>query len=430
VAFAAAALTIAGPADYGFFYLATLATHLAFFSYLTAVWAWIAWWQSGRPGFLLLAWAAMAFSTGTYEAVYPLALFTPLLLLALERETAKRTLAGVLAWYAVPLLAGARLLLILRSQQAGTGYQAGLFRSYGPGALLSNLGLAYRRQFLDGWLANRIPVSAAHVVYGVVAALLVSATCWWLLRREPFDRPVRFPLVLAAAGFAIVGLGFAPFLATIDAHSDFRTFFYSWIGAALALTALAWLLSVSLWRRPWLLPLLAGLLAGTGTTHLVDQHALWARRWNDQRAILSEVMQRVPRADPRAAIVILDATGDRRLKTVFGHNSLNLNSAVKLLLDDGFVRAALCYPAETAPWGTAAETCTLGQEGLVLRRSQGSGLSRPGDALIVFSHGEDGRLTLETSLPGVGGYAPEKLIRQGQRPTSRACRMLELPGCR
>jgi hypothetical protein len=430
IAFGAAALLVTYPADYALFLDGTLGIHSSLFAYTLGTWAFIAWWRTGRLWLALLMCAAAGLSAGTYDAALPMIAATPLLLFALERKGLRRTLLTVASWYMFPALIVVRTLLMMRAGHPGAAYQARLFQAPSPGQMLLDLGLAYRRLLFDGWFANLIDVNPSHLGYGVSAALVAGGACRFLARARTGTWARRPAWALLGAGLAAIGLGFAPYLVTSAAHADHRTLFFASVGAAVTLCGLAWLAATLGPQAPASFAVLIGLVAGAGSVHLLDQHQLWLWRWNEQRVALAGLVQAAPRLARGARVVLLDATPDGRLKNAFAGNTVYVDSSVKLLYADASLRARLCYPRETAPWGGWAENCRVQDGALVLRQAAvAAEQTWPAEELVAFRYAEDGPVTLARKFPGLPAYDPSRHVQLRQAPTRRACRMLALAGC-
>jgi hypothetical protein len=126
---------------------------------------------------------------------------------------------------------------------------------------------------------------------------------------------------------------------------------------------------------------------------------------------------------------MLDATSDQRLRKIFPPNSVILDSALRLLLDEPSSSAVICYPGDTVAWGSAAETCRLDESKGLTSVRNGTERAWPAESLVVFQFNENGQVVLQQILPGFSGYAPEKLILSNRPPSRRACQMLVLPKC-
>jgi hypothetical protein len=163
-------------------------------------------------------------------------------------------------WVAVLFLA------VIHFVGAGRTYQteiletgiSGSYVDYAGEVVLSNL-VAYREVLLDGWihiLRDLQQPEGTYILFALLVSLLVGSA-GFLLSRFPeheeilADRRGYFYGIILA-GLVIIGLGFLPYSLTAYRYKDYRVFYYSAAGGALAVGMIfSWIAArPGRWSRP------------------------------------------------------------------------------------------------------------------------------------------------------------------------------------
>ncbi len=415
LAFAAAVLSILMPADTGIFYLGAMTIQFALVCYLLALYLLLVAWERGW----MLALLGMGFvqlgCVGIYESVYPLIVFTPLVLLLVRRGTRRRLIRYALLWYAVPFLYALWYAFIVLSFPRALQYQGSLIESPTIAAIITSLFNIYGRHFVGGWLDSAGVSPAEHLLLGALAGVIAFAVCVALLRRARLDSEPRLTLKLAVGGLAVIGLGVALYLPTSLRNETLRTFYFSSVGAAVALAAVLW------WgaRRPLIFAALVGVFAGVGMLRLLDQHRSYYDESERQQAALTELARALPSPEPGSGIVVVDETPDGALANLI-HGPHYLEYMLPTLYDDCSLEAELCLPGEFG--SDEAARCRFNDTGLVIESWRTFQFDQPYDQLIFVRY--DGSCSVIDDLaPYVGrsipAYQPEARYQPGGIPPAR-----------
>ena len=427
LAFAAAALVIVFPVDTAIFNDGVMSIHFALFCYMGAVYALLAYWERPRWYWLVLMWLGLLFTTGIYETVYPLVLFTPLILLYKQPRISRRFVGVALFWYAVPLLVAVRLLFLIARQDDSFGYQSNLFTGIDPPAMINSLLRAYARNFHSGWVQD---LGESYLAYSIAAGVITLVGILWF-SRTAIVLPRKRLIILAVAGFVILGLGYAPYVFTALRDSTDRTYFYSSVGAAITIVSALLLLTsfVSSHHLGSLIfALLLAFIVGQGTAISLVRHQTNYNNGVLQLPVLRDVASQLPAVSSNTLVLVIDETPDQPLRRVFTQASFYFRAALQVLYENPDLQAALCYPHDEVGWGHFAEKCLVEPDGVTLLSTRDGTNTFPYDQIVVFSYNEAGTLTLLDDLvpyvPDAVNYDPNRLIIDDAPPTARISSML------
>jgi hypothetical protein len=413
LAFAAAVLSLLLPADIGVFSMEALSIQFAVVCYLLALYLLILYRDRPRFSLLLGMWISLVGCVATYEVVYPLILFSPLVLL-LRHKFNRRFIGTTLLWYLVPALNAVWFVWIIVNFPRAFAYQGGRVTGFSLSAIMISLFNIYKRHFVDGWLQGRISANSLYLLLAVLSALAIGGVCVLLWRREPIVQRSRLPLIFAVSGLVIIGLGVALYLPTDLRDETFRTYYFSSIGAALTLAVLFWWVA----RRPWVFALLVGVFVSLGTIQLLDQHQRYRDESLREQSALRTLVQALPAVAAGSGIVVIDETPHSEfIQTVRG---FRFEYIMATLYQDYSLESALCSPGE---FGTSEQSrCRFTGDGIVIPSIRSRYFVRPYAQLIfvrydgVFSVVND--LTPYTGAP-VADYHPERLYNAAAPLPSR-----------
>lgn len=428
VAFAAASLIAVYPADTAIFYAAPN-IHFAIFFYVLSVYLLLVYWDRPRWYLLLFMWFAQVMTTGTYEAVYPLLILTPLVVVWLEGRVTRRVITTAVLWYAAPVLVLVRLTLIVIQNQGAVAYQQHLFTTAPIHDLLGSLLRAYRVHFIDGW--TRIPGST-YIPYGVIAGVIGGGICWRLLRKQPSVR-LRTLILLLIGGLAAIGAGYVPFLLTSLRDSSARTYNYSSLGAGFVLAILFLAIAQRLKFTRFLFAALTAVLLAHGTVQLLNQHGMDDERGRAQVTRVLAVIAQAPAVQPGSLVLVIDETEGGGFSAPFGTLRPYFELALSTMYENYTLSASACYPKDEAPRGAFQENCHIETDRVVLTILNGSQeQSFPLDQVVVFRYHPDGSVSLDENLvpyvTDASGYDPKKRINFDAPLPPRAQAMLNYNG--
>lgn len=426
IAFSTAALTIALPADTGIFWLGAISLHLVLVFLLTAGWALMRYWTHRRLTSMLIMLLTLSLAAGIYEVTFIFSAVAPILLIILNRGLSWRFVRVAVLWYAVPLAFGLRYLYILFTQPSSAAYQTGLLELSSPvSEIVYSAGIALRRHFLDGWLVTDSELVPGFVALGLLAAIVVFLVFQQLMKgldsaqTSASDRAYSLGLI---TGLMILALGLLPYLATSLRTETVRTYYYSSIGAALAITAaLGWTFVTRL-RRPVLYASAVALLVGLGMTSLVHQHARWAGYSNAQQRMSAALVQALGKPMPGTTIVMLDESPQRTVQGVFAA-SWYLTNILNILYRDYSLRAVFCNADAQEPWGSMVEACSFDREALTFTL-RGAPMHMAGyDSVVLVRYLADDHYVIEPDLARLrvltDAYDPYHLIDPSAPPPER-----------
>ncbi len=403
--FAAAVLAIVIPVDSGAFYLGALSIEGVLVCYLLAVYLLVFYWQRRRLSILIGMAVAQFLAAGTYELIYPLMAVAPLVLFRFQRKINWRLVRAAVIWYIVPALCFAWYVYIALDFPRAFQYQTGLVERASLPAILISLLNIYKRHFFDAWVGNLAAVPLTDWALGVVAGIGAFAASCWLRRNEGSAYvPPRLPLILFLSGLTIILLGVALLLPTSLRDQTTRTYYFSSVGAALALAALFWWAA----RRPVLFAALVGIFVLLGVANLLDQHQGLVDTSTRQEVMLTNLARTLPEVAPGTGIVVVDQSADQGFAQLIG--ALDVEDMIPLIYHDDTLEGALCLPAE---FGTDEQArCRFSDDQLLLPSIRTRVFVRSLNHLILLRY--DGQFSVIRDLaPYLGksaaAYQPDQL---------------------
>ncbi len=416
LAFAVGAVALVIPVDTGVFYLGALAIHFTVFCFLLALRMLIAFWRTPRVSLVLLLWIALLFAVGTYELVYVFVAVAPLLLLVMQRSgRITRKIIGVTAlWYLVPFAYGLWYLAIITTFPHAAAYQSGVMSGVDNsiGAISASLATIYARHLFTGWIT---PVGVIHLldaIIGLAAGALVLLIGWGVLRAsEPAmtNGSIRvLPRHLLLIGLMIIGLGVVIYLPTFMRDDPLRTAYYSSLGAALALVALCWWISLRVQRARVFFGLVA-LLVAVGSTQLSAQRRIYVEQSIEQQLALARLAQTIPHVESGTLITVIDDQASAQpLRTSIG-SILSLDYMLPAAYADYTLHASLCWLEA----GTITH-CTFAADEFFAPSIRVGWNSARYDQLVVLLHDDRGFSIVTDLTPYMGStpptYDPLRLI--------------------
>jgi hypothetical protein len=427
-AFFIAVLVLVIPADQALFNLGTVHIHIALAMYLFAAWLLLASYRTKNLLLVVPMGAALVLCIGVYEAGYPLIFVTPVLLW-LYQGTKRQLALYTGLWLLVPVLGIARIAALYLSLPQAFAYQEGIFAglpSLAEG--VSAVWTVYRRILLDSWIGYSARFDNVGMVSGLAAGVLVLSAGFMLAKNVlPLRR--KEVIVGIAVGLSIVFLGYIPYIVTTLRLSADRTYVFASIGAAVVIGLL--IHSVLSVRHPGMIAsaLFLGLLAFSGVSHLVDQHARYVQASEAQLQLLRNIVQQAPHLSSGSAILIFDDSPDREAGAVFANISAYLDAAVQIVYRDKTIHAAFCHPGDY--WGTLREQCQFTPEGISISFADTPVWFWSYHEVIALQYTTSENLSLLTSADALANgvdltsdYAPEHRIAAENGLTSRAVTML------
>ncbi len=425
LAFATACVSIIHPASTWKIALdSPVDRHWAIFFFLLAVLILLATWRRPSAPLLIGMWIAQVLSLWTNQAILPLALAVPLLLLWTAKGSAsqRELWRGSVLWLVIPLVNALHNVARHYFNVALLGGPAGpihegqiLALDSGWDAMARSVLLAYRKHLVDAWLESVRLVGADRSMLLAAlsggAAVVVATWALWPRGEGIGRRPARF---LVIAGLLGIGLGFALFVPTSLRFTDGRSFIVSSLGAALFV---AGLIGVLCGRRVHARTFAIGsmsLLVSLGTVRVLDQHA---RYRNDARrldSILAGVIRQAPDVRPGAFFALSYAGRPAEFWRTAGFNlrSNVVEHALRFLYEkrelsagvingdpEGFVRYRLTDGGvgRQLPWGE--EVSPISYSGALVYRVRR-------DLKVVLLH----EIPQRIRGAGSGSYDPEELI--------------------
>jgi hypothetical protein len=400
IAFLAGALYLVFPVDTGLFWLVAGNIHWFVFGTLAACTLFV--WHLRKPAVWKWPLIFLAqFAALSYEASFPVLLAFPIVVLAIEPNRL-RWLRLVLLFWILPVLLGIRYAFIFVSIPADSGaYQTSLLAP-DTGQMLERLRVIYQDHLATGWIQAAVTLSvditSAQVVAALAAALIVASVTLWFLRveRPPTWRTLAALLVV---GLGIIFAGVAAILPTVVRDVNYRVFFFSGIGAALALIAALYTLSgpgirfrqlifILGMSGPMLmasrLPIAAGIALATlqtfshalkvaglaavfaalGAASIVAQHGRYVSVANAQGWMLGSIVGQVPGLPETVPIVILDER-DQLGYEIFEWRRDIVQSSLAYIYEQRAREAFFCI--ESVPYyGFFREQCRIDGEDMVV----------------------------------------------------------------
>jgi hypothetical protein len=433
IAAASSALALVYPADAGFFFVGAINIHMAVVLFLVAIYL-LFQYATIKPRWyiLLLMWLALALSVSSYEAGYPLIVFSPLVLLLFHLPF-RKFIGLTILWYAVPLLNVVRVFVAITANSTVANYQNGLLQnSTGLADVLRSIVNTYTRSLYIGWRLGTLEATTWTYVFLALAAGLISICVYsFLIRRETHTanrKEMRFYFVVALVGFVVIGIGFMAYLPTALNFVAFRTHLYSSLGAALFVVTVLWMFCALLPLKRIVFVSLISMLIGLATLHLLNQHAEFATKANIENAVVLKVVNMLPELKPNTTVLIVDDSPNMMLSQVFP-SSNHVDALIQMAYKDYSLRGGVCY-LSGGMWGTGYdESCEFDSSGVAIHmyKTRSLFLKSTYDHLVVLRYQSGGSLIIEQDInKNIEGflatpiYHPENLYNANGIPPLRA----------
>lgn len=385
------------------------------FAMLLAIALYVESWARERPLLLALGGLVAFLTARGYEAVLPLLVGAPLLLLAVAGP--RRRFWTWTALWALPVGAAGLLVALPALRPSGqTWYQMQLL-GFDPAPLhvLKRLLIQYAFHFAPLVISSPLEL----LVPAVPLAVVVFAAGLWLWRRSAPAPPesadeARFLGLGILGGLLWAGLGYGVLLLMPGEPSGLRMQFLSAPGVAFCLACLASLLArlaPRRWRRLVVTLATAWVVAvGTGRTVAMQQRWDGLSSYEPQMRTLRSLVQAIPDVKDGTAVILLDRARAWRATYGFRHALRYLYEGRAL----GYVPGtwSVLYPTALTEAGVHTEPWEL------LRRPwQVAVTTTPYDRVLVVRAAPDGAVEVLPQwpaelppLPAGARYDPGPLI--------------------
>jgi len=320
-AFMVAALCVVYPVDTAVFRVDMAGVNFHFALYLLAVRILIAFWKCPSIAKLIGMFFCLGISVGTYDSIYPLILFSPLIIVILEKRVTLLKLCGVSAlWYLIPSI---KLYPYIESLFAGNFV---LNRAYAP--VQSNflyelmhtfkfvysqhLYIGYKEGFCQVIATVRGDTPLSFLIVSIVAALITGLFAKTIFNRDnsiDLGSETRKYSLVIIIGLIALYLGYVAFIPSIYRYWEHHTFFLSTGGAALAVVAMIYVVSqyfAQLVGIKSFRVVLVSLLVGLGTIRQLDQHRIYFNYTNDTRQVIKEIVEQTHYIQNDTVIVVIN----------------------------------------------------------------------------------------------------------------------------
>lgn len=426
LAAAGGVLLLLFPADAALFYEGALTLHMALALWLLATLALLIFIERGRFARLIISALALLIGLGQYEIVF---LFVPVAVAAAaHRGLNRRFWVGASVVGGMAAFMGVRYLgVALASQGNAISYQVSLLDANAtPAAIINAIGTVYANHFWNGWLGPWAPAYAAlALAIGIGAAVLIGGMA---LRPAATSRPIARirPARWIIIGLAIILVGVALYLPTRDRASNLRTYYFSAVGAAVALSGAAWGLSAAAGRRqPLMFAGLVGALALIGGWRLLEQHAGFAARAQAQGRALAQFVEQAPAFTAPSLVVIIE--GGEALRAIFD-TAFAMRSAFEVVYQTDATPVVLCGEIVDS---TLTAQCVFGPRRVVASFDRRPFANIAYDQVLAYRFDAETGFTLLDDLSAhaeaTPGYAPRARIDANAPPPVRAALMLPPP---
>ncbi len=426
-AFAAAVLFMVYPADAGTMTLRSVGIHTDVMLGLAAILLLVLYWETPRFWLWLAIWLAQLLTLGIYELMYPLFFLAPVLLVRRGNFTARRWLRTAALWWLLPAVLFARVMMLLARGNSYTAQmlEMGMRNSASlPLDMLQSIARMYQMH-ITPWFTLAARADSDPVTLGLVGgAGVLAAGIGWLHLKQRQKPTLAQTGLLIAIGAAIMLVGFASYLPTVQRNANWRAFLASSFGAALILSALFALLG-SRWRMAG--ATLTGLFVNIAVLVLISQHRTFVTLAFQLEKLYASVLTQAPEIAPESVLVINDGFG------LFNHPWLLAGSSEQLSESLSYfyrhpVHALFCFPNEAN-----GEACSFDGTGLTHTGQGAEAAHYPYSRLVIFSTTRLAQLELLETLPpsaageGTARYAPQRLIDASAAVPARAAQTLVCP---
>jgi len=373
--------------------------------------------------------AAQVLGLGIIETMLPIAFVTPILLVWRRGGLSRHVARLAALWWTLPAALTAYVGYALLTKAGVVSYQSGriavpagnhgdALRDSFVHVVMHHFWIGFRRSLgqligLDG------DVSLAHAATAFAAALIAGLVAWMLQRSSQSPRVEwssrRWALILLTA-IAATWVGYSPYFMTDLRFGNYRTFFFSTIGASIAVASLLELLSggaSAAFRIPrdGFLLVSGPAIIGLAMMYALTDLAAWDRYSRDEQALAVKIATRLPAVRSGTMIAVMetkDARFEHKYYVWFYQNAL------RLIYGDPGVHVTLCY-RNVHPKDVERPTCEFTPGGVSVRNTYGLAKAIwPYDQTIVLMLQAGGGVKVLRRIPGrpawSAAYAPEALF--------------------
>ncbi len=415
-AFAASILTLLSPADTSIFNMVTVNIQLALTALIAGCYFFVLSWDYGR-GWWIPMWVALGLAVSTYEAVYAVILFGPLLLIWQVGRPNRRMIAFSAAWYAPALLMLTYSAYLILGNPRTLGYQQQLTSTpVSLGDMVNALGKFVHRLFFKGWWP--VFLNSELRWYERTAAITVLIVSFISLYVSPKSAGRRY-LILSITGAFLVVLTSLVYLPTSLRLTYDRTLMFSGVGAAICVAALLWWLLVRFPLGRVIYIVLLAFIAMVGINGLIGQHFYYQSEALSQREVLMQIVDVTGSVTPNTVVVVLDQSQHSRVRTSFLTYVFYADRAWQVIQYPNLTNLILCYPDDLDGWGIFNEHCEFDSNGVAIWSSNAARTHFPAEQLVVLTYSDDSGVQLVPAdmLPfSPSAYDPTSRIQPGVLP--------------
>lgn len=412
--FAIAAGYILYPIDEGILSIRIPHTHMAMLAWFVALNFLISYWRTPRTSTLLAIWLATVVSALSHEAMYPVLLASPLILLILERSLGRRHFRVAMLWWIAPLITLLYSMVLVFG--LGFGFQQGTIDGQvSPLDVIAFTGLHFLRLVVLGWQKavvaftsqSSIQIQLTAVVVGIVACVACVALYQGQTRKNATS-PVftNDPKLIVGVGIVQSLLGWSVWSITDRATLVYRVFIMSSLGITLVYGAVTYILLSHSSKKlgVYVFAIVTGVVMTLGaSTHMAQKQIFVDTFYTAQRDFFSQLLQQALQPNqPGVVYVIYPETPDA---VVIGiHRPHLLTPAIHNVYEDAeMIRIAFfCTPAvqcQETPSGISTQwTREFSTDPYAY------------EDVIVFTADEAGNVNLLETLPNANGYNPRAII--------------------
>jgi hypothetical protein len=170
------------------------------------------------------------------------------------------------------------------------------------------------------------------VLLAVLSGFSVFAICTTLQKSQPGGLlpEKRQYGGFIIGGITVVALGVGVFLLTPLRNENFRTYYFSSLGAGVAVVALVGWLTMVVLRRPVFFAICVGVLCAIASLHMLDQHRTFYLRSEQQQALATALVNTLHGIERGNAVIMLDESEERELASIIG-SSWTTQNIVRML---------------------------------------------------------------------------------------------------
>lgn len=355
---------------------------------------------------LIIMWIALAITSLSYEAVFPILIVSPVLFLWQAKRFDSSLLSITFLWCIVPLVTGIRFVYYLNSSPVG--YHQRLLDTtitFDVFYYINSIGKSYLYNFYDSWI-KMPPRVYNSTLFNFSSALLITVVVGLILyyfpkrylKDEEDSLSAKSLIGLLFWGLIAVGAGFLLYIPVgIEGYIS-RAFFLSSVGTILVVLLVLFLAIQKLLSPKYqhvVFVLMTSFLFFLTLINASFEREIEVNHAYRQQRFLSSIVENIPNFEQDTAPKLIIFDPDLEILSMNFPN-FRLEATFQVIYDNQEIELFVCYPNEAIQ--SVPERCSLHDDHILIAIADEETEYLYTD-LILLSYSGDEELTILNNIP-------------------------------